>query len=95
MALDGESLTPLLRDPARAQSQPVFAEFALRTKNARYMMRDGDWKYTFWVSDMPELYNMAADPEEMNNLALEAAHRGRVEAMKAQLFAWHRPEELV
>ena len=92
--LDGESLTPLLREPARPHATPVFAEFALRTKNARYMLRDRDWKYTFWVNDMPELYNMSTDPQEMNNLALDAAHRSKAEAMKAQLFAWHRPEEL-
>jgi choline-sulfatase len=92
--LDGPSLEPLLREPDRASDQPVFAEFALRSRNARYMIRRGDWKYTFWVNDMAELYNMASDPDEMNNLALDPAHKAKAEEMKAELFAWHRPQEL-
>ncbi len=92
--LDGDSIVPYLREPARAQEKPIFAEFALRTKNAKYMIRHGDWKYCFYVSDTPELYNLADDPLEMNNLAHSAAHKDKLDDMKTQLFSWHRPPEL-
>lgn len=92
--LDEGPLTPFLREPERKATRPVYSEFALRTKAAKYMIRDGDWKYSFYVNDMPELYNLRDDPGEMSNLALEPAHRSRAEDMKAKLFAWHKPSEL-
>lgn len=92
--LDGDSLVPLLREPGRRMDPPVYSEFALRTKNAKYMIRRGDWKYSYYVNDMPELYNLAADPQEMNNLALDSNYKGKADEMKGQLFAWHKPPEL-
>ncbi len=92
--LDGEPLGPMLREPERAGSGPVYSEFALQTKQAKYMIREGSWKYNFYVNDMPELYDLAGDPKESRNLALESGHRGRVDEIKAKLFAWHRPAEL-
>jgi choline-sulfatase len=92
--LDEPSLEPMLREPDRAVDRPVFSEFALQTKQAKYMIRRGDWKYCFYVNDMAELYNLRDDPGEMNNLALDPAHRSRAEDLKSQLFAWHRPAEL-
>lgn len=92
--LDEPPLTPLLHEPDRKIDKPVFSEFALQSKAAKYMIRRGDWKYSFYVNDMPELYNLRDDPREMNNLALEPSHRSRADDLKAQLFAWHRPAEL-
>ena len=58
------------------------------------MMRSGDYKYTFWVNDMPELYHVRDDPKEMRNLAVLPEHKGRVAELQAQLFARHRPAEM-
>ena len=55
------------------------------------MLRHGAYKYTYWTNDMPELYDLREDPQEMRNLALQPAQRQKVERMKAELFAWHRP----
>jgi choline-sulfatase len=71
----------------------VFAEYDLRTPKAKYMIRDGDWKLTYWTHDIPELYNLRADPEEMTNLALGAQHREVVSALRTKLFDWYRPPE--
>jgi choline-sulfatase len=57
------------------------------------MVRSGEWKYTFWVHDIPELYNLRTDPAELHNLAAEPAYGAQVERMKQTLFAWHRPPE--
>ena len=56
---------------------PVFAEFALGTRQARYMIRDGDWKFNHRVNDLAELYNLREDPEEKRNLALDGRHQGK------------------
>lgn len=89
--LDGGSLLPHVHEPTVLRDQPVFAEFALRTKNAKAMLRRGDWKYCHYANDTPELYNLRADPDEMNNLAASATHAARRQAMEAELLAWHRP----
>ncbi|MEO7652989.1 MAG: sulfatase-like hydrolase/transferase [Bryobacteraceae bacterium] len=92
--LDGTSFAGNLREPANTKDAPVFAEFALHSKQARYMMRRGDFKYSHYVSDTPELYNLRDDPQEMKNLALDPAFKGKLQEMKSQLFAWHTPREI-
>ena len=84
----------LIRQPGLKRSTKVYAEFDLRTPNAKYMMRSGDYKYSFWLNDMPELYHMRDDPREMRNLALNPEHKGRVADLRAQLFDWHRPDSM-
>jgi choline-sulfatase len=92
--LDGPPLTPFLREPARRSDAPVFSEFALRNKNAKYMIRHGDWKYCFYANDSAELYNMREDRLELNNLAGQSAAREKETEMKQRLFAWYRPPEI-
>lgn len=92
--LDGPGLVPQLRDVTAVRDQPVFAEFDLQTPRAKYMLRRNDFKYTFRVNDIAELYDMKRDPDEMNNLALIPEYRDRAEQMKKELFAWHTPPEL-
>lgn len=92
--LDGESLLPQLRNPQKARSRPVFSEFNLQTPQAKYMIRRGDFKYTFRVNDMQELYDVKQDPSEMDNLALKPEHRSAVDRLKDELFAWYRPPEI-
>jgi choline-sulfatase len=92
--LDGASLAPQLRNPGEATGRPVFSEYNLRTPRAKYMIRRGDLKYTFWVNDMPELYDLRTDPQEMRNLALEPAYRSQADALRNELFAWYRPPEM-
>ena len=49
------------------------------------MLRDGDWKYVRNRHDIDELYDLAADPREMRNLAATPAHGERVTAMRHQV----------
>ena len=56
---------------------------------------NGDTWDPFWAAD-GNLYAFNCDGrgfgKEMRNLALEPASAGKVDEMKAQLFAWHKPE---
>jgi hypothetical protein len=38
-------------------------------------IRSGEWKYSHYQGDTPELYNLREDLDEMNNLATSPAHR--------------------
>jgi choline-sulfatase len=89
--LDEPSYAAWLREPSRPATRPVFAEYALGTKQARAMIRDGDWKYNHWANDLPELYNLRDDPGEVRNLAFESAHRATLERLRERLLAWHTP----
>ena len=92
--LDGTSFVPQVRQPELAIASPVFSEYDLRNPRAKYMIRDGALKYTFWTHDMPELYDLRRDPKEMRNLALKPDYRSRVDELKAKLFAWYAPPEI-
>jgi choline-sulfatase len=92
---DGRSFAYLLHEPASQESYgPVFAEYDLGLETAKYMVLEGEFKYTFWVNDIAELYNLHQDPEEMHNLSAKPEYRETVEYLKQMLFSWHRPAEL-
>lgn len=91
---NGRSFADLVRYPSsRSPHGPVFAEYALGTKRAKYLIREGDFKYIFWTHDIPELYNLRTDPEELHNLASLPEYAADAARLKRRLFEWHRPEE--
>lgn len=66
--LDGRSLYPLLHGLSGVDT--VFAEYMGEGTIAPMMMiRRGAWKYIVCPVDAPQLYNLASDPSEVNNLA--------------------------
>jgi choline-sulfatase len=91
---DGRSFVQDLRTPSATRDTTVFSEYNLGNPRAKYMIRRGDWKYNFYTHDTPELYNLKDDPQELRNLASKPEFQAKVEEMKGQLFAWHKPAEL-
>ena len=91
---DGKSFADLVLHPDRAGKYgPVFAEYSLGNDSAKYMVRDGNMKYTHWVHDMGELYDVHVDPQEMRNLAGQPEYRATVKKLREILFSWHLPVE--
>ena len=72
---------------------PIFAEYNLGQDGAKYMIRKGEYKYTYWVHDIEELYDLSTDPEERHNLAIHPEHQPKVKQLREELFSWHRPAE--
>lgn len=91
--LDGASFSESLRHPSRVFDTSVFAEIGL-PRHDRLMIRHGDYKYCYYVNDMPELYNLRADPQEMKNLAILPEYRSKVTEMRERLFRWYRPQDV-
>lgn len=89
---DGMDLSPLLRGETGAGKRLGVTEFAWSKS-----VRKGDWRLVFYPRDMfpaeypegfGELYDLAADPWEMQNLYFDPAHRTTLEEMKGELLEW-------
>lgn len=63
--LDGESLVPLFKGKDRPEPDIIISGFGERFR----MVRIGDWKIVKVNGEDWELYNLAEDPTELNNLA--------------------------
>lgn len=89
---DGTSLASWVKEPScPASAGPVFAEYGLRSRQPKCMIREGQWKYTYWAHDIPELYDLSTDPDELHNLAGETAYADTTAKLRAKLLAWHCP----
>ncbi len=91
--LDGVSLAPLLTGRGSALPRPFFWHFPhYNNQGGRPggAMRDGTWKLVEFYDavDAPELYDLAADISEKNNLAMR--HPDRVRTMRAALADWRK-----
>jgi choline-sulfatase len=58
------------------------------------MLRNGRYKYNYYVGYEPELFDLAKDPGEERNLAPLPAHRAMVAAFEQQLRAIVDPEAI-
>ena len=71
----------------------VFSEYhAFGSSAAFYMIRDGQWKYTHYIGETPELYDLASDPLEMKDLGTSAAHKSILQDCEEKLRAVVDPE---
>jgi arylsulfatase A-like enzyme len=81
-ALDGVSLLPVLRNPAKTFERELYWKMLFRDQKA---LRAGDWKYLSVEGD-EFLFNLARDERERANLARRDP--GRLAAMRARHLAW-------
>jgi arylsulfatase A-like enzyme len=82
-AFDGRSLLPLLRGETAPHHPHLF--WSTGGEKGQWAVRSGDWKLVA-VRNQRELFNLAEDPAEANNLAQQQPHR--VEAMTLLYDAW-------
>jgi arylsulfatase len=86
--MEGVSLAPVFRAQPLERSQPIF--FNHEDNRA---VRDGRWKLVSLAGQPWELYDIAADRTELNDLS--ARHPDRVAAMSAQYEAWAKRTRVV
>ena len=92
-ALPGRSLFELAAasdDPDRV----AFSEYhAVASPTGGFMVRKGRYKLNYYAGMRPELYDLAADPEETRDLADDPAHARVLAEYQAVLRAITDPEE--
>jgi len=78
--LEGVSLVPLLKDPARAWDRPALTTHL----QGNHALRSERWRYIRYADGGEELYDHANDPNEWTNLA----GRADLAPVKADLARW-------
>jgi choline-sulfatase len=91
---DGTSLVPLLggdRDPERTVYGEYLGEGAIAPI---LMIRHDNLKFIYCEADPPQLYDLAADPDELVNLCNVAEHSALVSEFEAEVARRWQPVEL-
>jgi arylsulfatase A-like enzyme len=99
--VEGRSLLPLTRAESVEWRDAAFSELDWTFKGARrrlgqptghhhaWMVRTERWKYVHWSSGFrPQLFDLAADPQEFHDLGADPAHAATCEALRERLLAW-------
>ncbi len=86
--LDGESLVPTLEGAGSALERCVAAEYAAEGAIAPLLMlRRGRFKLVYCKSDPPQLFDLEADPNELNNLAETSVHKDQLTSLVEEMNA--------
>jgi len=97
--LEGVSLVPVLRDPARAVKNAAFSQYPRGVDGKQlmsYSMRTDRYRFTRWVHkndhskvEAVELYDHQTDPQENVNIAADPKNAGLVTGLTGQwLKGW-------
>lgn len=81
----GRSLLQLANEP-NDDERVVLSEYhAVGSPTGGFMLRKGRWKYHYYVDYAPELFDLEADWDEINDLGQSEAHAGVLAQMEAEL----------
>ncbi len=102
--IEGSSVLPLTRGDTGAVHgwrDYVVSELDYSFRGARltlgrrpdecrgWMVRDTQWKYVCWLGYRPQLFDLAADPDEYVDLGADPAYEGVRVRMHAKLAEWY------
>ena len=77
--LEGQSLTPLLRDPHRQRT------VSMTYQRDNHAVRSNRWRYIRYADGTEELYDHANDPDELSNLAAQAEYADTIRTLQRAL----------
>lgn len=90
----GRSLLDLAQSPEDTERQ-IFSEYhAVHSSSASMALRGGQWKLHHHVGYPPRLFNLATDPNEMNDLVGLPEHAPILARLERELKKLVDPEEL-
>lgn len=100
--LEGRSLLPLMREPQfqGPWRDAVFSELDYSFRQARrilgrapdecraWMVRTAQWKYIEWQGFRPQLFDLVADPDELQDLGADPSLAAIREELRGRIFEW-------
>ncbi|MGH6931957.1 MAG: choline-sulfatase [Dongiaceae bacterium] len=87
-AIDGRSLLPLATGSADGGTDTVHGEYMGEgTFQPLFMIRRGKFKYVCCDGDPPQLFDLSADPHELENLAARPSHAEIADAFAKEAVA--------
>ena len=85
--VDGRSLVPVLTGEREEIYDAVYAHF----RDSQRMVRTPEWKYVVYPqAGREQLFRVAGDPDELRNLAGDAAYAEVLEDMRGRLTTWRQ-----
>ena len=85
LTLDGVSHADVLRGLKQSHHQAVFGYF----RQHQRMIRKGDWKLIVYPeAKRKQLFHLAADPNEIKDLASAPSHQPRLRMLETELSDW-------
>lgn len=98
----GRSLFGVARDAGAAWDDETFSEYCTDAVPAwtggdavrQRMIRSGPWKLVYYHGHRPQLFNLADDPDEMNDLAEAPEARAVRDRLVARLLAEWNPDRI-
>jgi choline-sulfatase len=91
--LPGDSLLEIARHQANETTRAVFSEYHHSGMlNAGFMLKRGDYKLCHYVGNEPQLFNVAVDPLENDDLAPKPEYAARRSELEVALHAIVDPE---
>jgi len=85
-SVQGRSLRPFLEGTKEPDDRPGFCERHAAGKHASRMIRTADWKYNLFGDGRRELFNLAKDPYEIDDLAGKSEYKDQKDRLEQQLL---------
>lgn len=98
--LEGRSLLDLLHGHSGEWRDSVFSELDWSFKEARlrlkrsvdqcyaWSLRNERWRYVYWLDAPEQLYDLAADPQQFQDLGRDPGHAAQRQILRNELFDW-------
>ena len=93
--IDGHSLVPLLNEKHPHWHNTVLSEyFGQYARTPMFMLKKNDFKFNYYLGETPELFDLANDPGEKENLAGKPEHSALLDELEKELRTICIPEDL-
>ena len=93
--LPGQSLRQLMEQPKQLHHRAVLSEYhAVNSRRGIFMLRQGQYKLVHYVDGSPQLFDLAADPHELHDVATHPDHRETLDLLYGSLHSICDPESV-